>query len=118
VIKIPLADTCRCPKLVTLTQEVADHITQLVYAVSIFANYYSLKLLENGEELPVVTQNLFYNILSIFASQGKHASDGIKKSFKTFCESTSFTQPDLDKYSSKGYITTVSSMTKQYETLV
>ncbi|CEG63206.1 hypothetical protein RMATCC62417_00389 [Rhizopus microsporus] len=118
VIKTSLANTCKYPKFVTLIQEVLDHITQLVYAGSIFANYCFLKLLENGEELLVVTQNLFYNIFSIFAGQGKHASDSIKKSFKTFCESTSLTQSDLNKYASKGYMTIVSSMAKQYETLV
>ncbi|CEG81881.1 hypothetical protein RMATCC62417_16025 [Rhizopus microsporus] len=118
VIKTSLANTCRYPKFVILIQRVVDHITQLVYAGSIFANYYFLELLENGEELPVITQNLFYNILSVFASQGKHASDSIKKSFKTFCESTSLTRPDLDKYASKGYMTIASSMVKQYETLV
>ncbi|WP_461043429.1 hypothetical protein, partial [Streptomyces sundarbansensis] len=112
------ANACRYPKFVTLIQEVVDHITQLVYAGSIFANYYFLELLENGEELPVVIQNLFYNIFSIFAGQEKYASDSIKKSFKTFCESTSLTQSDLDKYASKGYMTIVSSMAKQYETLV
>ncbi|CEG84682.1 hypothetical protein RMATCC62417_18450 [Rhizopus microsporus] len=68
--------------------------------------------------VPEVTQNLFYNIFAIFAGQGKHASDSIKKSFKAFCESTSLTQSDLDKYASRGYITIVSSMAKQYETLV
>ncbi|ORE13124.1 hypothetical protein BCV71DRAFT_279128 [Rhizopus microsporus] len=72
VIKTPLAKTCRYPKFVTLIQEVVDHITQLVYASSIFTNYYFLELLENGEELPVVTQNMFYNIFSIFAGQGKY----------------------------------------------
>ncbi|CEI85579.1 hypothetical protein RMCBS344292_00039 [Rhizopus microsporus] len=117
VIKTPLAKTCRYPKFVTLIQEVVDHITQLVYASSIFTNYYFLELLENGEELPVVTQNMFYNIFSIFAGQGRYVSDSIKKSFKTFCESTSLTQSDLNKYASKGYMTIVSSMAKQYETL-
>ncbi|ORE17561.1 hypothetical protein BCV71DRAFT_264665 [Rhizopus microsporus] len=81
---------------VTLIQEVVDHITQLVYADSIFANYYFLELLENG----------------------KHASHSIKKSFKTFCESISLNQSELDKYASKGYMTIVLSMAKQYETLV
>ncbi|CEG72232.1 hypothetical protein RMATCC62417_07823 [Rhizopus microsporus] len=118
VINISLANTCKYPKLITLIQEVVDHITQLVYAGSIFANYYFLELLENGEELPVVTQSLFYNLFSIFTGQGKHASDSIKKSFKTFCESTSLAQSDLNKYASKGYMTIVSSMAKQYETLV
>ncbi|CEG81755.1 hypothetical protein RMATCC62417_15915 [Rhizopus microsporus] len=118
VIKASLANTCRYPKFVTLIQEVVDHITQLVYAESIFANYYFLGLLENGEELPVVIQNLFYNIFSIFSGQGKHASDSIKKSFKVFCEPTSLTQSDLGKYASKEYMTIVSSMVKQYETLV
>ncbi|KAG1177707.1 hypothetical protein G6F70_001763 [Rhizopus microsporus] len=118
VIKTSLANTCKYPKLVTLIQEVADHITQLVYAGSFFANYYFLQLLENGEELPLVTQNLFYNIYSTFAGQGKHASDSIKQSFKIFCESTSLTQSDLNKYASKGYMVIVSSMAKQYETLV
>ncbi|ORE14025.1 hypothetical protein BCV71DRAFT_188108, partial [Rhizopus microsporus] len=50
-------------------------ITQLVYDGSIFANYYFLELLKNGEELPAVIQNLFYNIFSIFAGQEKYASD-------------------------------------------
>ncbi|KAG1201461.1 hypothetical protein G6F70_003138 [Rhizopus microsporus] len=118
VIKTSLANTCKYPKFVTLIQEVVDHITQLVYASSIFANYYFLELLENGEELPVLTHNLFHNISSIFSGQGKHVSDSIKKSFKTFYESTSFTQSDLDKYASKRYMTIVSSMAKQYETLV
>ncbi|ORE13810.1 hypothetical protein BCV71DRAFT_149571, partial [Rhizopus microsporus] len=54
-------------------------ITQLVCAGSIFANCYFLELLKNSEELPVVTQNLFYKIFSIFAGQGKYASDSIKK---------------------------------------
>ncbi|ORE03314.1 hypothetical protein BCV72DRAFT_186092, partial [Rhizopus microsporus var. microsporus] len=118
VIKTSLANACRYPKFVTLIQEVFDHITQLVYAGSIFANYYFLELLENGEELPVVTENLFYNIFSIFGGQGKHASDSIMKSFKAFCESTSLTQYDLGNHASKGYMTIVSSMSKQYETLV
>ncbi|CEI90907.1 hypothetical protein RMCBS344292_05216 [Rhizopus microsporus] len=118
VIKTSLANTCKYPKFVTLIQGVVDHITQLVYAGSIFANYYFLELLENGEELPVVTQNLFYNVFSIFAGQEKHVSDSIKKSFKAFCESTSLIQSDLDKYASKGYMAIVSSMAKQYETLV
>ncbi|CEJ00198.1 hypothetical protein G6F70_001241 [Rhizopus microsporus] len=118
VIKTSLANTCKHSKFVTLIQEVVDHITQLVYAGSIFANYYFLELLENGEELPVVTQNLFYNIFSIFTGQGKYVSDSIKNSFKTFYESTSLTQFDLDKYASKGYMTIVSSMAKQYETLI
>ena len=113
-----MANTYKYPKLVTLIQEVVDHITQLVYDGSIFANYYFLELLKNGEELPAVIQNLFYNIFSIFASQEKYASDSIKKSFMTFCESTFLTQSDLDKYARKGYMTIVSSMAKQYETLV
>ncbi|CEJ02497.1 hypothetical protein RMCBS344292_16499 [Rhizopus microsporus] len=41
-----------------------------------------------------------------------------RKSFKVFCESTSLTQSDLDKFASKGYMTIVSSMAKQYEILV
>ncbi|CEG75869.1 hypothetical protein RMATCC62417_10845 [Rhizopus microsporus] len=118
VTKTSLDNTCKYPKFVTLIQEVVDYIIQLVYAGSIFANYYILELLENGKELPVITQNLFYNIFSIFAGQEKHASDSIKKSFRTFCESTSLTQFGLDKYASKGYMTIVSSMAKQYETLV
>ncbi|CEG77086.1 hypothetical protein RMATCC62417_11889 [Rhizopus microsporus] len=118
VTKTSLANTCKHPRFATLIQEVVGHITQLVYAESIFANYYFLELLENGEELPVVTQNLFYNIFSIFVGQGKHTSDIIKKSFKIFCESTSLTQSDLDKYANKEYMTIVSSMAKQYETLI
>ncbi|ORE01695.1 hypothetical protein BCV72DRAFT_216764 [Rhizopus microsporus var. microsporus] len=118
VIKASLANTCRYPKSVTLIQEVVDHTTQLVYVEFIFANYYFLELLENGEELSVVTQNLFYNIIFTFVGQGKHASDSIKKSFKAFCESTSLTQSDLENCASKGYMTIVSSMAKQYETLV
>ncbi|ORE18168.1 hypothetical protein BCV71DRAFT_160177, partial [Rhizopus microsporus] len=55
-----MANTCKYSKFVNLIEEVVDHITQLVYAGSIFANYYFLELLENGEELPVVSQNLFY----------------------------------------------------------
>ncbi|KAG1178819.1 hypothetical protein G6F70_000510 [Rhizopus microsporus] len=98
VIKTSLANTSKYPKFVILIQEVVDHITQLVYAGSIFANYYFLELLENSEELTVVTQNLFYNIFSIFAGQAKHASDSIKKSFETFCESTFLTQSDLDRH--------------------
>ncbi|ORE14430.1 hypothetical protein BCV71DRAFT_267460 [Rhizopus microsporus] len=92
-------DTVEKTFFVTLIQEVVDHITQLVYADSIFANYYFLELLENGEELP-------------------HASHSIKKSFKTFCESISLNQSELDKYARKEYMTIVSSMAKQYETLV
>ncbi|CEG78739.1 hypothetical protein RMATCC62417_13304 [Rhizopus microsporus] len=118
VIKTSLANTCKYPKFVTLIQEVVDHLTQLVYAGSIFANYYFLELLENDEELPVITENLFYNIFSIFAGQGKYASDSIKKSFKAIYESTSLTPSDLDKYASKGYMIIVSSMAKQYETMV
>ncbi|ORE08619.1 hypothetical protein BCV72DRAFT_192685, partial [Rhizopus microsporus var. microsporus] len=60
VTKTSLANTCKYSKFVTLIQEVVDHITQLLYAGSIFANYYFLKLRENGEELPMITQNLFY----------------------------------------------------------
>ncbi|CEG78253.1 hypothetical protein RMATCC62417_12889 [Rhizopus microsporus] len=69
VTKASLANTCRYPKFVTLIQEVVDHITQLVYAGFIFAHYHFLKLLEYGEELLVVIQNLLYNIFSIFAGQ-------------------------------------------------
>ena len=54
VINTSLANTCKYPKLITLIQEAVDYATQLVYVGSIFANYYFLELLENGEELPVV----------------------------------------------------------------
>ncbi|CEG75460.1 hypothetical protein RMATCC62417_10496 [Rhizopus microsporus] len=118
IIKTSLSNTCKYLKFVTLIQEVVDHITQLIYAGSIFANYYFLEVLENGEKLLVATQYLFYNIFSIFAGQGKHAFDNIKKGFKTFCGSISLTQSDLGKYASKGYMTIVSSMAKQYETIV
>ncbi|PHZ15923.1 uncharacterized protein RHIMIDRAFT_233527 [Rhizopus microsporus ATCC 52813] len=118
VIKTSLANTCKYPKFVTLIQEVADHITQLVYDGSIIAIYYFLELLENGEELPVATQNLFYKIFSTFVGQEKHVFDSIKKGFKTFCESTSLIEPDLDKYASKGYMTIVSPIANQYEALV
>ncbi|ORE05263.1 hypothetical protein BCV72DRAFT_142284, partial [Rhizopus microsporus var. microsporus] len=80
-IKTSLANICRYLKFVTLVQEIVDHITQLIYTRSIFAKYYFL-----------VTQNFFYNIFSIFAGQGKHTPDSIKRSFKAFCESTSLTQ--------------------------
>ncbi|ORE00806.1 hypothetical protein BCV72DRAFT_218468, partial [Rhizopus microsporus var. microsporus] len=58
----------------------------LVYTGSIFANYYFLKLFENGEELPVTTPNLFYNIFSTFVGQEKHAFD--KKASFYFCGDT------------------------------
>ncbi|ORE11851.1 hypothetical protein BCV72DRAFT_318002 [Rhizopus microsporus var. microsporus] len=45
ITKESLANTCRYPKFVTLIQEVIDHVTQLVYTGSIFANYYLLGLL-------------------------------------------------------------------------
>ncbi|PHZ12821.1 uncharacterized protein RHIMIDRAFT_251733 [Rhizopus microsporus ATCC 52813] len=93
VIKTSLANTCKYPKFVTLIQE-------------------------NGEELPVTTPNLFYNIFSTFVGQEKHAFDSIKKSFMAFCESTSLTEPDLDKYASKGYMTIISPKANQYEALV
>ncbi|ORE10115.1 hypothetical protein BCV72DRAFT_193282, partial [Rhizopus microsporus var. microsporus] len=58
--KTSLANTCKYPKFVTLIQEIVGHITQLVYAGFIFANYYCLKLLKNGEKLLIVTQSLLY----------------------------------------------------------
>ncbi|CEG76573.1 hypothetical protein RMATCC62417_11457 [Rhizopus microsporus] len=100
VIKTSLVNTCKYPKSVTMIQEVV---------ATLLSVYYFLELLESGEELSVVTQNLFYNIFSIFASQEKHVFDSIKKSFMIFCESTSRTQSDLDKYASKGYMSIVSS---------
>ena len=112
VIKTSLANSCKYLKFATLIQEAVDYITQIVYAGSIFANCHFLKLLENNEERPVITQNLFYNIYSTFAGQGKYASDSIKKSFKILCESTSLTKYDLDKYASKGYMTIVSFIAK------
>ncbi|CEG73012.1 hypothetical protein RMATCC62417_08478 [Rhizopus microsporus] len=76
VIKTSLANICKYPKFVTLIQEVVDHITQLVYAGSIFTNYYFLELLENSEELPVKVartsfcQEIKYKKVQII--KGKH----------------------------------------------
>ncbi|PHZ16900.1 uncharacterized protein RHIMIDRAFT_287919 [Rhizopus microsporus ATCC 52813] len=58
-------------------QKVVDHITQLVYAGSIFANYHSLELLENGEELPVENTPLV-----------------VSRASRPFRESISLTQSD------------------------
>lgn len=76
---------------VTLIQEVVDHITQLVYAGSIFADYYSLELLESGEELPVITQGLF----SIFSGQGETCPLIIsRRASSPFCESLTLNQSE------------------------
>ncbi|ORE10449.1 hypothetical protein BCV72DRAFT_301837 [Rhizopus microsporus var. microsporus] len=84
VIKASLANTCRYSKFVSLIEETVDHTTQLVYSGFILANHYLLKLLENCEELPMVAQNLLYNIFSIFACQGKHASDTSRRASRPF----------------------------------
>ncbi|CEP14738.1 hypothetical protein [Parasitella parasitica] len=117
VIKTSLISCCKFEIVVSEIQKLVVHITQLVFAGSIFANYYYLDQVQNKEVLSEINQNLIYQLFSVLTGRGKKANDELKVCFKKFYRSLPY-DFDLDAYKGQGYSTIVSSMAKQYETLV
>ncbi|CEP17568.1 hypothetical protein [Parasitella parasitica] len=117
VIKISLIKCCKYKSVVSEIQKLVAHITQVVFAGSIFANYYCLDQIQNKEVPSEINQNLIYQLFFVITGQGKKANDELQACFKKFCESipNSF---DLNEYKGQGYSTIIPSMAKQYETLV
>ena len=120
VIKTNLLNCCKSETMISELQELVAHITQAVYAGSIFANYFYLdevqKLGEN-DIATVINQDTIYALFSQITGQGKKASEKIKECFKKFIESLNF-DFDLEQYKSQGYQTVISIMANQYETLI
>ncbi|CEP07070.1 hypothetical protein [Parasitella parasitica] len=116
-IKTSLINCCKHESVVSEIQKLVAHITQVVFAGSIFANYHYLGQVQNKEVPSEISQNLIYQLFSGLTGQRREASDELQACFRTFHESlpSGF---DLNAYKGQGYSTIISSMAKQFETLV
>ncbi|CEP15549.1 hypothetical protein [Parasitella parasitica] len=112
-----LINCCKYESVVSEIQKLVAHITQVVFAGSIFANYCYLVQVQNKEVPSEIDQNLIYQLFSVLTGQGKKAIDELQACLKKFCQSLPDSL-DLNTYKGQGYSTVIYSMAKQYETLV
>jgi hypothetical protein len=116
IIKISLAKTCKNSKFVEEIRELIAHITQVVYAGSIFANYIYLNEVQIIHTSEPVSHNLIYQFFSVLTGQGKKATDKIKISFQSFCNV--IPELKLKEYKGKSFQSVIAPAATSYESLV
>ncbi|KAI9263633.1 hypothetical protein EDC94DRAFT_518281, partial [Helicostylum pulchrum] len=66
-----LNKVCTNAAVIAELQKVVKRVTQVVYAGSMFANYFYLEKLENNKPVARIEQHLIYQLFSLFVGQGK-----------------------------------------------
>ncbi|KAI8086972.1 uncharacterized protein B0P05DRAFT_448720, partial [Gilbertella persicaria] len=60
VLKTNLNNICKSDKFVKKLQEAVSHVSQVVYAGAMFANYFLLHQLKNGQQSSTMSHSLYY----------------------------------------------------------
>ncbi|KAL4205640.1 hypothetical protein AB4K20DRAFT_1927632, partial [Rhizopus microsporus] len=96
-------------------KDLADYTTKVLFVGSLFVNFIFIRLLDDGQAIPIIEQSLFTNIFAVMTGNGKRASHCLKEYFTLFCELTTV---DRDSLKSINYSSILSITGKQYEVLV
>ncbi|ORE15472.1 hypothetical protein BCV71DRAFT_273809, partial [Rhizopus microsporus] len=86
VIKMPLPNVCNNQQRVQHIKNLADYTTKALFVGSLFANFIFIKLLDDGQAIPIIEQRLFTNTFAIMTGNGKKAPHYLKEYFTLFCE--------------------------------
>lgn len=92
-----------------------EYTNRIIYVGSLFVNFVFLKLLGNGQAIPVIEQNLFASLFALITGNGKKAPKYLNEHFNDFCDLTSL---DREKNKGIGYSSLLNIAANQYETLV
>ncbi|CEP08293.1 hypothetical protein [Parasitella parasitica] len=115
VIKTSLKSTCKNKLFAKNLAQVVEYTNRIIYVGSLFVNFVFLKLLGNGQAIPVIEQNLFAFMFALITGNGKKAPTYLNEYFNDFCELTSL---DREQIKGIGYSSLLNVAAKQYETLV
>ncbi|PHZ07682.1 uncharacterized protein RHIMIDRAFT_242338 [Rhizopus microsporus ATCC 52813] len=69
-IKTSLPNVCNNRQLVQHIKNLADHTTKNLFVGSFFANFVFIKLLDDGQAIPIIEQSLFTNIFAAMTGNG------------------------------------------------
>ncbi|KAL4215593.1 hypothetical protein AB4K20DRAFT_1991562 [Rhizopus microsporus] len=86
VIKASLPNVYNNQQLVQHIKNLADYTTKVLFVGSLFANFIFIKLLHDGQTIPIIEQSLFTNIFAVMTGNGKRAPHYLKEYFTLFCE--------------------------------
>ncbi|CEP12890.1 hypothetical protein [Parasitella parasitica] len=70
VIKTSLINCCKYESVVLEIQKLVAHITQVIFAESIFANYHYIDQVQDKEVPSAINQNLIYQLFSVLTGEG------------------------------------------------
>lgn len=105
-------NTCKDANMVLEIQKLASHITQVIHAEPIFANYFYLGQVKNRQVPAAIIHKLVYQLFSPFIN--KKTGEEAKSCFDRFCESLP-EQINLDGFKGQEHQTIISSMVNQHE---
>ncbi|ORE03282.1 hypothetical protein BCV72DRAFT_315708 [Rhizopus microsporus var. microsporus] len=114
-IKASLPNVCNNQQLAQHIKDLADYTTKVLFVGSLFGNFIFIKLLDDGQAIPIIKQSLCTNIFAVMTGNGKRAPNYLKEYFTLFCELTAV---DRDSLKSINYSSILSIVGKQDEVLV
>ncbi|KAI8890811.1 hypothetical protein K501DRAFT_141221, partial [Backusella circina FSU 941] len=98
-------------------QKLVQHTRDIDFLIFLFANYFCLKRLTNGQDIPVLNQLLVYNLSSLTMGLGGRVNTNVKASFRSFKkEIDNFL--DLSLFATQGSSTAISSVMRSYVALI
>ncbi|KAI8644206.1 hypothetical protein BD408DRAFT_319973, partial [Parasitella parasitica] len=109
-----LKNTCKNQLFAKNLAQVVKYTNMIIHVGSLFVNFVFLKLLGNGQAIPVIEQNIFASMFALITGNGKKVPKYLKEYFNDFCDLTSL---DREKIKGIEYSSLLNIAAKQYETL-
>ncbi|KAI8380972.1 uncharacterized protein BYT42DRAFT_287384 [Radiomyces spectabilis] len=80
IIKTSLKNTCRNERFIAALQKVVEHVRDVTYVGSLFANLHILRCINENQRLPSFSHGLFYDLFSTIMGKGSKATAEVKES--------------------------------------
>ncbi|KAL1931006.1 hypothetical protein VTP01DRAFT_10143 [Rhizomucor pusillus] len=113
IIKTTLKNICKEEQFVNAVQKPIEHVRDITYVGSLFANFFFLSLLEQEKPIPPMSHDLVYALFTTIAGQGCKAPESVETAFKTF--KSQILAFDAKRFRSKGFMTLISQAAQEYE---
>lgn len=117
-IKSSLKNICTDTRVYEKIASVVAYTTKAIHVGSLFMNYIFLKLLNKGEQVPIIDHTLVYSIFTVVTGNGKKVPKYCQDYFVEFCNECQVNETILQSLKSIGYSSVLSIMCKQYDVLI
>jgi hypothetical protein len=71
------------------------YTTKVMYVGSLFLNYVFLKLLNNGEDIPIIDHTFIYSAFALITDNGKKCPENIQNYFVHFYDQCEINETTL-----------------------